>query len=106
MSRRFQEFQLYHPDIQFVSVLYLQCRKLCRRSLAIDDLRTGPTCQFKMAADKIGVRMCLNDIFDLLAVRFGFVDILLNVALRIDDRCLIARTEIIGSMCKTSQIEL
>src|SRR4051795_3608177 len=102
MSRRFQEFQLYHPDSQFVSVLYLQCRKLRRRSLAINDLRTGPTCQFKMAADKIGVRMCLNYIFDLLAIRFGFVDILLNVALRIDYRGFMLRSEVIGSMGKTS----
>ena len=48
-----------------------------------------------MSTDKIGVRVRLDDELDLLAVRRGLIDILLDVTLRIDDRRLAVRTEII-----------
>src|SRR6185369_4939416 len=52
------------------------------------------------------MRMRLDDVFDLLAVSGSFIQVLLNVALRIDDRGLVTRANIIRRMGKASQVKL
>src|SRR5262245_50386191 len=59
-----------------------------------------------MAADEIGVQMRLDHISDLQPFGFGFVDVLLHVALRIDDRRFAPGADQIRSMRQTSQIKL
>ena len=53
-----------------------------------DDLRPRAFGKLAMAADEIGVQMRLDHISDLQPIGFGFVDVLLDVALRIDYRRL------------------
>ncbi len=55
-----------------------------------------------MTADKIGVRMGLYYVLDLVAVRVGFIKILLNIALRIFDRRLAFGADVVGSMRKAT----
>src|SRR5262245_33581644 len=51
-----------------------------------DDLRPCALGKLAMAADEIGVQVRLYNVFDLQPLGFGLVDVLLDVALRIDDR--------------------
>ena len=88
MPGRFAERQLDAPDIKSVAVCNLKRFKLRIRAVAVNDLRTGFLRQLDMPAHKIGMRMRFDDVFDLLAVRLSFVQILLHVALRVDDRPL------------------
>lgn len=50
--------------------------------------------------------MCFDNVFNLLPVCLGFVQILLNIALRINDRRFAVRTDVIRSVCQTAQIKL
>src|SRR5262249_14259151 len=59
-----------------------------------------------MAADEIGVQVRLDHVFDLQPFGFGFVDVLLDVALRINHRRLAFRADQIRSMRQTTQIKL
>jgi hypothetical protein len=42
--------------------------------------------------------MCLDDVFDRLAVRVGFVNVLLHIPLWVDDRGVETGTQIIRSL--------
>ena len=46
-----------------------------------------------MTADEIRVQVRLDDVLDLETLRRAFGDVLVNVALRIDDRRLAVRTD-------------
>ena len=93
MSGRFEEFQIHFAERQFVAVFYFMRRKFRLCTLSVNDLRARFSGEFEIeTGNKIGVRMRFDDVFDFLPVRFGFVEILLNVALRINDRRLIFRT--------------
>src|SRR5215475_335321 len=59
-----------------------------------------------MAAYEIGVQVRLDHVFDLQPFGFGFVDVLLDVALRINDRRFAYRANQIRSMRQTTQIKL
>ncbi len=98
VARCFKEFQSDGSNIQFVTIGDLVGWELRIRPLPVNDLRSGLCREFDVAADKIGVRMRLNNIFYLLAARLRFVNILLNVTLRIDDRCFAVRAQIIRSV--------
>src|SRR5262245_1223624 len=71
-----------------------------------DDLRPSALGKLAMAADEIGVQMRLDHVSDLKPFGFGFVDVLLDVALRIDDRPFAPGADQIRSMRQTSQIKL
>ena len=55
-------------------------------SLPKNDFGAGARCEFAMTADEIRMQMSLNDVFNLEILRPGFLNILIDVALRIDDR--------------------
>ena len=69
-------------------------------------LSAGACRQFAMPADKIGVQVSLDHILDPKVLRRGFLDILIDVALRIDDCRLTFRTNQVRSMRQTGKIEL
>ena len=58
-----------------------------------------------MAAYKIRVRMSLDHILDLLAIRFCFLDVLLHITLWIDHNRFIFRAEIVRGMGKSGYID-
>ena len=106
MAGRFEKRELDLADVQFVAVFNFVRRKLRIRPLAIDDLGARFGGKLDVPADKIGVRMRFDNVFYLLAVRRGFVDVLLDVTLRIDDRGLAVRAEIIRRVRETAEIKL
>lgn len=93
IARRFQKFQSDGSDMQFVTIADLMGWELRIRPLTVNDLCSGPCRKFDVSAYKISVRMRLDYVLDLLAVRLGFVDVLLNVTLRIDDAASRARSQ-------------
>jgi hypothetical protein len=54
--------------------------------LAENDFRASFIGQLPMPTDKVGVQMCFDNVLDPEILRFGFFDVLVNVALRIDNR--------------------
>src|SRR5688572_1960565 len=106
MPRRFPKPQRHRTDLDLIAVLNLQSRKLCLSSFSVNDLSAGSRGQFNMAAHKIGMRVSLDDVFDLLPVGRRFENVLLDIPLRIDNRCLAVRAEIIRRMRETAEIEL
>src|SRR5262245_26228231 len=71
-----------------------------------DDLRPRALGKLAMAADEFGVQLRLDHVSDLQPFGFGFVDVLLDVALRIDDRRFAPGADQIRSMRQTAQIKL
>src|SRR5215831_9018866 len=62
--------------------------------------------EFPMAADKIGVQMRFNNVFDLQTLGGGFTEILLHIALWIHHRGFAVSPNEIRRMGQTSQIKL
>ena len=81
-------------------------RECGSRLRAKNNLSAGAGGEFAMATDKIGVQMRLDNIFDLNILSGGFLDVLINVALRINHSRFAFRTNQVRSMRQTSQIEL
>ena len=73
---------------------------------AEDDFGSGARRQFPVPAHEVGMEVRLDHVPDLQALLFGQRDVLLDVALRIDDRGLAVRPEQVRGMCETTQIEL
>jgi hypothetical protein len=55
---------------------------------AKDDLRAGACRNFPMTADEVGVQVRLDHVLDLQSLRIRFLDVLINIALRIDNRSI------------------
>ncbi len=72
------------------------------------DGRAATIAQFQMASDKVGVEMGQEDVADLQAKFFGIGQVLLNVALRVDNDAGRAGlvSEQIGSVCQAAQVVL
>jgi hypothetical protein len=85
MSRRFQDAQPDAAHFQLVAILYRQMRKCCASLVSEDDLRSGTSRQLAMPTDEIRVQVSLNDVPDFESIRFRFIDVLLHIALRVND---------------------
>src|SRR5215510_2088101 len=59
-----------------------------------------------MTADEVRMQVCLNDVFDFQILRRRFFDVLIDVALRIDNGGFAIRADQVRRMRETSQIEL
>ena len=72
------------------------------------DGRTATVAQFQVAGDEVGVEVAEEDMADLEAKFFRVGQVLLNVALRVDDdggrTCLVSQQ--IGGVGKAAQIVL
>jgi hypothetical protein len=55
------------------------------RFAAKNDLCAGTRGEFAMPADEVGVQVSFNDVFDREILARRFVDVLIDVALWIDD---------------------
>ena len=97
---------MHAPDHQFVVVARGSMRKLHAGLFAEDNLSAGPGGQFAMTTHEVCMQMGLNDVFDLEILCGGFLDILIDIALRIDDRGFAIRADQIRSMGKTVEIKL
>ena len=106
MSRRLQRAQHDVADAQLVAVAHRAMRELGIRRRAKHDLRAGALRQLAMPADEVGVQVRLDDVADAQAALVGRVDVLLDVALRIDDRRLAVRTDQVRGMRQAAEVEL
>src|SRR5215813_3117416 len=66
----------------------------------------GTRGQFPMTADKVSVQMRFDHILDLQTIGGGFRQVLIDIALGIDYYRLAIRTDQVGSMSQTVEIEL
>src|SRR2546422_8033624 len=81
-------------------------RKPDARLLAENDLCAGARGQFAMTADKISMQVSFDNVFDLQIPGGGFLDVLIDIALRVDDCSFATRADQIRSMSETVEIEL
>ena len=59
-----------------------------------------------MATHKVRVQVRFDDVLDLQSLCFRFLDVLINVSLRIDNGSYALRTNQVRGMRQTAQIEL
>ena len=62
--------------------------------------------EFVVTAYEVGVKMSLDDVFDLEMLRGGFSDVFIDIALRIDHNSLAVGADEIRRVRKTAEIEL
>src|SRR5262245_50154395 len=106
MPRRFQETEndILHKNL--VAFVHRNEVKLSAGTRTEVNLRAGAGGEFMMPGNKIGVAMCLDDVLDLESESSGLVEVDVDVALRIDHSGFRPRPNEIGSVRKTTQIEL
>ena len=61
-------------------------RKLNVRLCAEDDLRAGARRDLLVTADEVGVQVRLDHILDFQSLRVRFLDVFIDITLRIDNR--------------------
>ena len=106
VARRLQHAEPDTPDAQLVAVTHCAVWETCAGVRADDDLGAGARGQFPVAADEVRVQVRLDDVLDLQSTGGGLRDVLLNVALRVYDRGLALRTDEVGGVRQTAEIEL
>jgi len=74
--------------------------------LAENDFGPRARSQFAMPADEVRMQMRFDHILDRQTVRGSFVDVLIDVALWINDDCFTIRADQIRSVSETIEIEL
>ena len=106
MAGRLHGAQLDAADAQRVAVAHGAVRELRARGGAEDDLRAGARGELAMAADEVRVEVRLHDVFDGQPALARRVEVLIDVALRIDDRAFAAVANQVRRVGETGQIEL
>src|SRR6266568_4314802 len=106
MPRCFQDADRRLPKVELKSILHRDVRKLRSGLRAHVDGRTGAGCQFPVAGNKVGVQVTLKNVPDGDSVISSGLQVQLDVALRIDYHRFTFRSQEVGSMRQTSQIEL
>src|SRR6266699_5205674 len=106
MPGSFQYAQDNASDFKLFALAGGTMRKRGAGFRAKDNFSASSSCQLTMSADKIRVQVGLNHVLDLEALRGRLVNILIDVALRIDYRGLAVRADQVGSVGQTSKIEL
>src|SRR5712692_1614457 len=81
-------------------------RKCCSCFITEDDFSSGARRQLAMTAHEVRMQMSLDDVLDLEILSFRFFNVLIDVALRIDDSGFAFRSDQIRSVSETAEIEL
>ena len=89
-----------YPVLRWIGLAILAILVLVvgRRVPGDVDLRLGAVRQLAKAGSKIGVGMAVEDRDDLQALAFRLLEVIVDVAFRIDHRSLALRAKEIGSM--------
>src|SRR5882724_425034 len=82
--------------------MWKRCVGICPE----DDLRPAPRRQFAMAAHEVRMEMSLDHVSNGGAAPLRGFEILIDIALRIDNDRLIAIGDQVRSVCKASEVEL
>ena len=89
----FHNAQLRMTQCQLIAIANRQMWNRGSRFLAENDLRPSARRQLAVPTDKVGVQMCFDYVLNPESVGGSFVDILIDVALRIDHCCLAVRSD-------------
>src|SRR5436190_9746993 len=76
--------------------------KICLSSRAINNSSVRGFAEVNMAADKIRMKMCLEDILDLCFSLIGQLEVNVDIPQRINDCCLSFAFNIIGCLTETA----
>ena len=106
VPRRFEKAQDDFPDLYLVAVAHRKVLEARARLRAEDDLRARARREFTVAAHEVCVQVRLNDVLDFQPSRLCLGDVLVNVALRVNDRGLAFRADEIGGVREASEVEL
>ncbi len=87
MTRRLERPQPHPPELDAVAIVQGGEAILGLRGRAKINRGAGSIPQFEMAGDEIGVQVCQEDMFDPEVMLTGEREVLIDVTLRIDDRC-------------------
>jgi hypothetical protein len=85
VSGSFQDAQFHFANRQLVTVSDGLMRNRGFRLRAKNYLRAGTRRQLAVTADKVRVEVSLDDVLYLKVLRRRFIQILIDIALRIDD---------------------
>src|SRR6266404_4827139 len=106
VSWSFHEAQLRAAYREFVAVLDSPVRKCCPGLLAKNDFSSCFVSELAMTADKVCMQVCFDYVLDLEVLRVSLLDVLIDIALRIDDRSFTIRSDQIRSVRQTTETEL
>ncbi len=108
MPRGLEHLQAKPREIKPIAVIHGDelVFRLC--ACAEVDCGAAGVAQLQVAGDEVGVEVAEEDVADLKTKPFGVGEILLDVALRIDDDGGLALliTEQIGGVCQASEVVL
>jgi hypothetical protein len=83
VSGRFEDAQRDVAETDLVTIVHGTVREGGAGAVAEHNVRPGACREFPMTAYKIGVQMRFNDVLDLETMGRSFLEILLDIALRI-----------------------
>ncbi len=106
MPGSFNHAQLHAADTQLVAFFHCPMRKCCAGFFAENDFRPGSFGQLAMAAHKVSMQVCFDDVLNLQTLRRRFIDVLIDIALRIDDGGFTVRANQVRRVRQTAEIEL
>jgi hypothetical protein len=106
MTRRFHKSQDYAADLEFIAICDAAMRKRDSSLSAKNNFGACACREFVVTAYEVGVKMSLDDVFNLEMLRGGFSDVFIDIALRIDDNSLAVGADEIRRVRKTAEIKL
>src|SRR5258708_3214367 len=106
MARRLEDAQYALPEPDLVAFADSYVRKRGAGPRADVDLCTGACRQFVVPGKEMGMQVRFKHVRDAQAVLARFIDIKLDVALRVDDRGHSLGANHVRSVRQTTQIEL
>ena len=101
-----QEAQRDLADPDLVAVAHAAMRERCTRPGPDHDRRPGALGQLAVAAHEVGVEVRLHDVLDREALRLRLVEVLVDVAPRVDDRGLAVRADHVRRLGQAAEVEL
>ena len=108
MARGFEDLQAHSGEVEFVAVVHGDEGVLGDGARAEMDGGTTTIAELEVASDEVCVEVCEEDVANLQAEFFGVVEVLLDVALRVDDDGGAAGfvAEEVGGVGETAQVVL
>jgi hypothetical protein len=106
MAGSLERAELRRSEADDIAVADRKVRKHGAGLGADHDLRSGSSGELAMPANEIGVQVGLDHVLDAKAFARCFVNVLIDIALRIDNRRLAAVSDQIRSVREAAEVEL
>ena len=106
MAGGFQRLNLSFSNLQFEAVTQRDVWKCGSRFGSDINFRSGSRGQFFVSRDKIGVQVGFKNVADFKFLLFCGLQVNIDVALGINDGCFTFRTQQVGGVRQTTEVEL